>query len=151
MYFISDCSILPVSERSTFVLRVLFWTNPLFNTRSNSKLPFWLTGENVSSWRCEFRSFEAEVGGGSVTEEGGGIWRGAVRPCISRGCDAIGAVCISAMAVVLQQYWSHTSKEKELLLFFTNVGVCAWLTLVLSFECLSTTPSSFLCSHQDRD
>jgi hypothetical protein len=88
---------------STFVFRVRFCTSPLFNTRSNSKLPFWLTGENVSSWRCELRSFDAEEGGGSVADEGGGISRGAVRPGICRGCDGPMVLCTSAMAVVVAQ------------------------------------------------
>jgi hypothetical protein len=57
----------------------------------------------VSSWRCELRSFDAEEGGGSVTEEGGGISRGAVRPGICRGCDDAIVLCTSAMAMVAAQ------------------------------------------------
>jgi hypothetical protein len=70
----------------------------------------------VSSWRCELRNLDTEEEAGSVADEGGSISRGTVRPGISRGCDAMGALCISAMAVVVQQYYSRTLKEKGLLL-----------------------------------
>lgn len=56
--------------RLTFVLRVRFCTDPLFNTRSNSKLPFWLTGENVSIARCEFLILLADPGCGNETAPG---------------------------------------------------------------------------------
>lgn len=35
----------------TLVLRVRFFTSPLFSTRSKAKLPFWLTAESVSRFR----------------------------------------------------------------------------------------------------
>jgi hypothetical protein len=75
----------------TLVFLVRFCTYPLFKTRSNSKLPFWFTGEYVSRFRCEFRIRLADVGGGSVTEGGGSICT-ADRSGIARGFDDV-CVC----------------------------------------------------------
>lgn len=80
----------------TLVFLVRLDTTPLFSTRSNSKLPFWLTGEKVSSARCEFRIRLADMEGGRVTAEGGGIWR-AERGGIGRGLAVAAAVSWSCI------------------------------------------------------
>lgn len=100
------------SRAPTLVFLVLFSTNPLFKTRSNSKLPFWLTGEKVSRLRCEARIRLADVGGGSVTVEGGGIWRG-VRSGIARGwvVCCIPALYICAMVMPKNVGGGRTSQR----------------------------------------
>lgn len=55
----------------TFVFRVRLCTSPLFSTRSNTKLPFWLTGEKVSRFRCPLR-IPGVVSFGDIVEESGG-------------------------------------------------------------------------------
>ena len=76
----------------------------------------------MSSCRYEWRSFEAEEGGGSVTEKGVGIWRGTARPGISRGCEGIGALPISAMAIVAQRLFSRSLLKKKLCPFLHELS-----------------------------
>jgi hypothetical protein len=59
----------------TFVFLVRFNTWADFITRSNSKLPFWLTGENVSRVKCAVRIAFSE-GAVSSFIELGAFWRG---------------------------------------------------------------------------
>lgn len=49
----------------TFVFRVRLCTSPLLSTRSKAKLPFWLTGEKVSRFRCPLRNAGVSLGAGS--------------------------------------------------------------------------------------
>jgi len=46
----------------TFVFRVRFKTSPDLMIRSNSKLPFWVTGDMVSNVRPLFRRFWIDLG-----------------------------------------------------------------------------------------
>jgi hypothetical protein len=54
----------------TLFFSTRFSTLPLFSTLSNSKLPFWLTGENVSRFRWPLRKGTDVVEKGAVVFEG---------------------------------------------------------------------------------
>ena len=75
----------------TFVFFVRFNTFPDLMILSKSKLPFWLTGENVSKVKCPL--FRNDLVGGGIPKLVGGD---TARPALGmlRGCDG---VAISAM------------------------------------------------------
>jgi hypothetical protein len=91
------------SNGRTLVLRVRFCTVPHFKTRSNSKLPFWFTGEKVLRLRWVFLArlpaFVKERGRTVERGDRAGTCRGVGSiDEVCEGCDSVSAISVRSSA-----------------------------------------------------
>ena len=108
----------------TFVLRVRFRTEPALMMRSNSKQPFWLTGDMTApAGECASAYMEVKRGCASALSF---IGMGAGARVLGTGLAGVGvwgagagavAVALSAMAAVAL----HQGAARSLFVFLNNV------------------------------